>query len=167
MTTDDHTNAQAKPQSSAPNPALLRLSAFVGEWEWEASIGGQPIGRGRTVFEWLEGGAFLIEHADAEQVEFPNATAIIGCDDSTGMYCMLQVDSRGISRIYQMGLSDGVWNLWRQAPGFSQRFTGAFSGDGTSIRGCWEKSGDGSQWEYDFDLTYTKVTEIARKAQEL
>jgi hypothetical protein len=69
MRTDDHTNAQAKPQSSTPNPALLRLSAFLGERE--ASIGGQPIGCGRTVFEWLEGGAFLIEHSDAEQREKP------------------------------------------------------------------------------------------------
>jgi hypothetical protein len=37
----------------------------VGEWELQASVEGQPIpGRGRTVFEWLEGGAFLVQHAD-------------------------------------------------------------------------------------------------------
>ena len=146
--TDDHTKS---------NPVLLRLSAFVGEWQWEASVGGQPIGRGPTVFEWLEGGAFLVEHSDAERAEFPRATTIISGDASTETYCMLQVDSRGVARIYQMSLSDGVWKLWRDAPGFSQRFTGTFSGDGRTISGRWERSTNGSQWEHDFDLTYTKV----------
>ncbi len=156
MTTGD-TNAQSPQQTPQPPPALSRLSAFVGEWQWEAVVGGQPIGRGRSVFAWLEGGAFLVEHADAEQAEFPTSTAIIGCDDATETYCLFQFDSRAIARIYQMSLSDGVWKQWRDAPGFSQRFTGTFSGDGRTIRGRWEKSGDGSLWEYDFDLTYTKV----------
>jgi len=53
--------------------------------------------------------------------------------------------------------ADGVWKLWRDAPGFSQRFTGTFSDDGRTIKGRWEKSGDGAQWDHDFDLTYTKV----------
>ena len=79
------------------NPVLSRLSAFVGEWQWEASVAGQPIGRGPTLFEWLEGGAFLIEHSGAEQADFPSATTIISGDDSLETYCMLQVDSRGIS----------------------------------------------------------------------
>ena len=157
MMADDHTNAQGNPQTPQPNPALLRLAPFVGEWEWEAAVGGQPIGRGRTVFEWLEGGAFLMQHSDAEQAEFPNGTTIIGGDDSTDTYCMLYFDSRVVSRIYQMSLRDGVWTLWRAAPGFLQRFTGTFIGDARTIRGRWEKSGDGVQWEHDFDLTYTKV----------
>ena len=70
---------------------------------------------------------------------------------------MLYFDSRGVSRVYQMSLSDGVWKMWREAPGFSQRFMGTWSSDGRTIRGRWEESGDGSHWEHDFDLTYTKV----------
>jgi hypothetical protein len=139
------------------NSVLLRLAPFVGEWRWEAFVGGQSIGAGPTVFEWLEGGAFLIEHSGAESPEFPTATTIISGDDATATYCMLHVDSRSVSRIYQMSLSDGVWQLWRYAPGFSQRFTGTFSSDGKTIRGHWEKSSDGAEWELDFELTYTKV----------
>jgi hypothetical protein len=157
MMTDDHTNAQTNPQTPRQNPVLSRLSAFVGEWQWEASLGGQSMGRGRTLFEWLEGGAFLAEHSDAEQPEFPSGSSIIGGDDTTETYCMLYFDSRSVSRIYQMSLSDGVWKLWREAPGFWQRFEGTFSDDGTSIKARWEKSTDGSQWELDFDLTYTKL----------
>jgi hypothetical protein len=140
------------------NPVLLRLAAFVGAWQWEASVDGQPIGGGPAVFEWLEGGAFLIERSGASSPEFPSATTIISGDDTTLTYCMLQVDSRSVSRIYQMSRRDGIWKLWRDAPGFAQRFTGTFSREGKTIRGRWEKSSDGSQWQRDFDLTYTKVS---------
>jgi hypothetical protein len=42
-------------------------------------------------------------------------------------------------------------------PGFFQRFTGTFSTDRRTITGGWEGSRDGSSWEPDFDVTYTKV----------
>jgi hypothetical protein len=126
------------------------------------------MGRGRTAFEWLEGGAFLVQHADAEPAPasapaewvanspFPLAT-IIGLDDSSQTFCMLYADSRGVFRVYQMSLSHGIWKIWREAPGFHQRFTGTFSDDGTAITAYWEGSRDGSNWEHDFDLTYRKV----------
>ena len=47
--------------------------------------------------------------------------------------------------------------MWREAPGFFQRFTGTFSDDNNTITGRWEGSRDGSNWEPDFDMTYTKV----------
>jgi hypothetical protein len=160
MTTDD-TNIQGPQQASRPHPALARLAAFVGEWRWEAAVGGQPIGRGRTVFAWLEPGV-LIQHSHAEQPEFPASTAIIGCDDALDTYCLYQYDSRGIARLYQMRLRDGVWEQWRDEPGFAQRFAGTFSDDGRRITGHWGKSADGQRWEEDFTLTYTKVGESQR-----
>lgn len=75
---------------------------------------------------------------------------ITGRDESHDSYCMLHYDSRGVSRIYQLSLNGGVWQIWREAPGFSQRFTG-------TISGYWEKSHDGATWEHDFDLTYIRV----------
>jgi hypothetical protein len=155
-------------QQQTPNPALSRLDTLVGEWEMQASVGGQPLGRARAQFEWLEGGAFLIQHEDAEPADtplppewvanspFPN-TAVFGLDDSTGNFCMLYADARGVFRVYQMSLSGGVWKIWRDAPGFFQRFTGTFSDDGNTVTGYWEGSRDGSKWEHDFDLAYIKV----------
>ena len=70
---------------------------------------------------------------------------------------MLYFDSRGVSRVYQMSLNDSVWKIWRDVPGFSQRFTGTVSDGGNIIMGYWEKSGDGSTWERDFDVTYKKI----------
>jgi hypothetical protein len=58
-----------------------------------------------------------------------------------------------------MTLGDGVWKLWRDAPDpFPQRFSGTFNDDGKTIAGRWEKAGDRSNWETDFDLTYRKVS---------
>ena len=57
-----------------------------------------------------------------------------------------------------MTLSDGVWKIWRDAPGFNQRFTGTLSDDGNTITGQYEFSSDGTTWSKDFDLTYRKVT---------
>jgi hypothetical protein len=39
-------------------------------------------------------------------------------------------DSRGVARVYAMTITDEAWTLVREHPGFSQRFVGAFSGDG-------------------------------------
>ena len=135
-------------RSLRPNPALKHLEVLVGEWEMGSSL--YPGQYGRVTFEWLEGGAFLVERmAD-------NAIWIIGRDESAQTYCMLYFDSRGVSRIYEMSLEGVVWKVWRNSPRFSQRFTGAFD-DGNTITGHWEKSDDGSNWEHDFDVTYTKV----------
>lgn len=88
----------------------------------------------------------------------PDGIAIIVPENSDEKYRQHYFDSRGVSRVYEMSLRDGVWKLWRQSPGFSQRFMGTFGDGGNTITGFWEKSGDGSTWEHDFDLTYTKET---------
>ncbi len=56
-----------------------------------------------------------------------------------------------------MSFSDGMWKMWRNAPGFSQRYESAVSQDGKTITARWEKSSDGSTWEHDFDVKYTKI----------
>jgi hypothetical protein len=141
-----------------PNPTLKELEALIGEWQVEVpQFSGQ---RGRATFDWLEGGAFLSFHSDAPDPA-PNATWIIGRDDAFDPYTVLYYDSRGVSRVYQMSFNDRVWKLWREAPGFWQRFSGTLSDDGGSFRGAWEKSPDGSSWEHDFDMIYSRVTRQA------
>lgn len=153
-------------QQQARNPVLGRLDTLVGKWTFEASLEGRTVARGRTSFEWIEGGAFLVQHAQAEPPlpETPSEwvanspfplTTLFGLDDSTEKFSMFHADSRGVFRVYEMTLDDGVWKIWRDAPGFFQRFTGTVDGD--TITGYWEGSPDGSNWQYDFDQTYTKV----------
>jgi hypothetical protein len=145
-----------------PNPALDQLAPLIGEWNIEItsmSFHADPsaVVRGHSSFAWLEGGAFLIQHSEIPASDFPRSTAVMGPDDAAETYSMLYYDSRGVSRIYRMTFSGGIWTLWRDFPGFSQRFHGTFSEAGRIISARWEKSGDGSNWEHDFALTYTKV----------
>ena len=82
---------------------------------------------------------------------------VMGRDDSVDTFSVLYFDTRGVSRIYHMSMERGEWKLWRDAPGFSQRYIGTFSEDKNIITARWEKSSDGSNWEHDFDLTYSRV----------
>jgi hypothetical protein len=154
-------SSQAQQQPS--NSALERLNLFVGEWDieitamsWEADK--TAVVRGRASFAWTEGSAFLLERFEVPNTEFPRGISMIGPDDSAETYGMLYFDSRGVSRIYHMSLSENVWKLWRDFPGFSQRFIGTFNEQRNQIAARWEKSDDGSNWELDFQLTYTKVS---------
>jgi hypothetical protein len=150
----------------AERPAALNsLDVLVGEWETEASFaagffgpGSLPVtGRGRTTFHWLEGECFLIQRATADDPGAPSAIMIIGPGEEPETLEQHYYDSRGVARVYQMNLNEGFWRIWRQAPGFWQRYTGVLSEDGKTIKGAWEKSADGLGWQHDFELNYNKV----------
>jgi hypothetical protein len=144
-------------QTPRANPALENLGILVGKWQVELVFPADPSNKipAQVAFDWLEERAFVIEH-------FATSTWIIGPDDTNNSYSVLYHDERGVSRVYQMSLDNATWKLWRNAPGFSQRFEGKFSKAGDIISARWEKSFDGSTWEHDFNLIYTK----ARNAKE-
>jgi len=148
-------------QEHERSAALQRLEAFVGKWNVELVFPSDPTFKAQTQasFEWLDDRRFfLVYRAGTDGSGYPVGHCIIGADDGLDTYTMLYSDSRGISRIYQMSLRDGVWQQWRDDPSFRQRFTATFSEDGQTIKGKWEKSEDGEHWELDFDLTYTRAT---------
>ena len=153
-------DARALWQPPEASPPRERLGALVGEWTMEGAHPLDPaaVARGRAAFEWLVGGHFLVQRWEVEHPDFPDGIQIIGWDDAAGHYAAHYFDSRGIARRYEMSLGAGLWTVWRDDPGFSQRFTGTFGDDGRTITGRWERSSDGATWEHDFDLTYTRVT---------
>lgn len=50
----------------------------------------------------------------------------------------MHYDSRGVFRVYEVSVDGEAWRLWRDAPGFSQRFVGAFTNGGDTIDGRWQ-----------------------------
>jgi hypothetical protein len=142
---------------------LKDLDVFVGEWNVAGAMTlDEPMEiSGWTGFEWLVGGGFLVQRSTTEREEFPNTLALIGPADEGEGYVMHYFDSRGVSRIYKMSLDGRSWTLERAPSGprsdFWQRWIGEFSEDGTTIQGRWETSDDGSVWELDFHLTYTRI----------
>jgi|SRR6185503_13822196 len=151
-----------KNSSLTPNPSLKHLEILVGDWDMELSNASflpssSDTVKGHVLFEWLEDGAFLIMYMGNKPPGTPDAMWLICRDESTSNYTVLYYDTRKVSRVYEMSFSDDTWKIWRNSPGFSQRFEGKFSDDGNSIVAYWEKSSDGSTWEHDFDVTYTRV----------
>ena len=142
--------------------AITQLSPLIGEWSMEAAFPASgPSGvRGRALFEWLPGGGFLVQRWEVPHPDAPDGIAIVGAAGGDG-YLQHYFDSRGVARLYEMSFGDGLWTLSRTAAdfsplSFSQRFTARFSDDGDTIAGRWEMSHDGSSWELDFELTYTR-----------
>lgn len=148
------------------NPDLKKLDVLLGEWDLQASFNDQGfMGRVWSTFEWQ--GAILVQRSYGEikpeapqewqqSMPFP-VTSMIGLDDASGQFTMLYTDGRGVYRVYQMTLDERVWTIWRDAPGFNQRFTGTIGADGTTIPSKWEFSENGQDWRLDFELTYTRV----------
>ena len=148
--------------SQDPNPALKSLERLVGTWKMELSNASflprsSDTVTGQVSFEWLENGAFLVMYMGNRPPGTPDATWLISRDESTPNYLVLYYDTRKVSRVYEMSFSDDTWKMWRNSPDFSQRFEGKVSEDGNIIKARWEKSGNGSTWEHDFDVTYIKA----------
>jgi hypothetical protein len=139
-----------------PTRALTQFEALIGEWD---TAGTHPLVagaiQGHSSFEWLKEGALLLWHFNWESA-IPNAISVIGHDDTLEPCTMLYADERGVARIYQMSLDEGVWKMWRESAGFSQRMTGTFSADGNTIAVRGELARDGSTWERDLDVTYRR-----------
>ena len=135
---------QGAADGSRPWPSH-RSERLIGTWDFEtARRWAVPGPRAATTFEWIEDGAFVLERADDEPDPRPRRTgpttrrcpirAVIGWDDTTGECAQLYADARGVFRIYRMRLTDEAWTAWRDAPGFLQRFVGAFRDDGRRSR---------------------------------
>lgn len=145
--------------------SLQSLELLVGTWTMVPVFENlPPVEAGAPVsFEWLAGERFMIQRWEVPVPEAPDGIAIIGADpDQDGRYLQHYFDSRGVARVYRMSFGHRVWKLWRDEADFSpldfsQRFTGTMSDDGLTIAGAWEICHDGTTWEHDFDLTYTKT----------
>jgi hypothetical protein len=146
--------------ASIPNPALQPFRLLIGTW---TTTGTHPLApgallHGRASFQWLENGAFLLWRSEiVDDDRFPAGIAILGSDDTAGTFFLLYFDSRGVSRKFDVTLQGRTWKMQRNAPGFSQRFTGVIGADGDSMLGTWELSRDDATWQKDLELTFERL----------
>src|SRR5262249_47285760 len=136
----------------------------------DANIDGHDLPPVRSSCAWLEDGAFVTQrsYVDPDVVvagvpaELLASTplpviALIGLDDAAEHFWMLYADALGEHRVYEMALEGREWRIWRDAPGFGQRFIARFDESGDVISGAWELSRDGESWQHDYDMTYTRI----------
>lgn len=132
-----------------------QLDLLVGDWIAESKRFSE--GRGYTTVAPTEDGKFLRLESREEDDRFPHSVQLIGSDDDSDECTVLYYDGRAVHRVYRMTLAGRVWKMWRDAPGFHQRYIGTIKDGGKTIEGEWEISEDGKSWKVDFDLTYRKV----------
>jgi hypothetical protein len=141
---------------AARDPALEPFDALVGTWLTEAKhVMVDAAVQGTSTFEWLEGGHFLVLRSHSDHEQFPDGISVIGAPESGDGLVMEYFDSRGVRRTYGVSFDDGVWRIWRDAPGFDQRFSATVARD--SFEGVFELARTPGDWEEDMKVTYRRA----------
>ena len=135
------------------DPMLEPFDALIGEWATESR---HPlvdeVVTGSAAYEWLEGGHFAVLRSHNDHELFPDAIGVIGRPESGGGLVMEYFDSRGVRRTYRISLDDGLLRIWRDAPGFAQRFSARPGHD--SFEGRWQLARVAGDWQDDLKVTY-------------
>jgi hypothetical protein len=135
---------------------LEPYQALIGEWTIEMThpmVEGTVVG-GRTTFEWLDGGRFLIQRAVNEHPDFPDSLSVIGVMEGENDLSMQYFDSRGVHRVYAIGFDGRELTLERDAPGFAQLCRARLSDDGSTLAGVWQLNEDDHGYRDDLAFTY-------------
>jgi hypothetical protein len=140
-----------------PNPALKLFNPLIGKWELTGlhPFLGDIVLHGQASFAWHEGGAFLLLRSSIDHPEVPDGIEIFGSDDKAGTFFMLHFDERGVSRKYDVTITEKQLKWWRNDTEFSQRFTMDIQKNSLTSYGEMQR-GEGKEWEKDLSLTFKK-----------
>lgn len=146
MPDDNTTNdAQAYEQPPEPSPDLKSLDRLVGTWEMSGDVGGT------VVFEWMEGGFFLIQRVDLEHNgRRIRGIEIIGHEQPFGAEPGEDIKSRFYSNTgdtldYVYELEGDTLTIWGGEKGSPAYYRGTFSEGGDTLTGAWHYPGGGYQ----------------------
>ncbi len=106
----------------------------------------------------MAGRRSLILGARNDNADFPDSISVIGqTEEGADSLTMHYFDSRGVFRVYRFSAEAGELRIWRDHPGFRQRFTGRFSEDGNTFGGTFELNEDEAGWNDDLQISYRRV----------
>jgi hypothetical protein len=137
------------------DPALEPYEALIGTWDTVAT---HPmidaVVPGTVTYEWLEGGHFIVQRSHNDHELFPDAICVIGAPETGEGLVMEYFDSRGVRRTYGVSLDDGVLRMWRDHPGFDQRFSATIAPD--VFEGVHQLAETPGDWQDDLKVTYRR-----------
>ncbi len=137
------------------DPTLEPFDALIGTWTTEATHPAvDGVVAGSVMFEWLEGGRFLIQRSRNEHELFPDSIGVIGAPEAGDGLVLEYFDSRGVRRTYGASLEDGVLRFGREAPGFDQRFSATLAPD--TFEGLWQVAETPEDWRDDLKVIYRR-----------
>jgi hypothetical protein len=138
------------------DPRLARFGELaVGTWKVDGGADGP---NGTLVFEWLEGGYFLMQRVDLVHGDHViKGIEIIGRERQFGVEATSTelksrfYDNLGNTLDYTWEFEDGELVIWGGERGSPASFHGRFSADGNTLSGGWKWPGGG------FDLVGTRA----------
>jgi hypothetical protein len=137
------------------DPALEPFDALIGTWDTEATHPMvEGVVPGTMTFEWLAGGQFLVQRSHNDHELFPDGICVIGAPESGEGLVMEYFDSRGVRRTYDISLEGGVLRIWRDAPGFDQRYEATLAPD--SFEGLFQLARTPGDWQDDLKMVYRR-----------
>jgi hypothetical protein len=145
---------------NADHSAKLKpFEALIGEWAMELthpSIEGTVV-HGRTAYEWLEGGRFLLQRAVNEHPDFPDSLSVIGVMEGGSDLSMQYFDARGVHRVYAIAFDGKELTIARDAPEFDQRLSATLSDDGSTLTGVWQLNENDEGYRDDLAFTFRRA----------
>ena len=137
------------------DPQLDACEALIGTWDTDAKhVAIDEVVTGSTTFEWLEGHRFVVQRSHADHELLPDGLSVIGPPEAGDGLVMEYFDSRGVRRTYRTSIEDGVWRIWRDEPGFEQRFSATLAPD--QFEGVFELAETPGAWREDMRVTYRR-----------
>ena len=134
---------------------LEPFDALIGTWATEATHPQfDEVVPGSVTFEWVEGGHFLVQRSHNDHDLFPDAISVIGAPEAGDGLVMEYFDSRGVRRTYGVSIDGDELHIWRDAPGFAQRFSARLGHD--RFEGLWKLATTPGEWQDDLNVTYRR-----------
>ena len=149
----ENNNDQVGRLPKTPHPGLRQLQPIIGRWQLSG-----PEVEGEVVYEWMEGGFFLIQQVDLEHDGHKNkGIEIIGHLQPFGEAPSADIHSRyydnmGNTLDYVYELEGDTLTIWGGEKGSPAYYKGTFSDDGNTLTGAWVYPGGG------YESTATRVS---------
>jgi hypothetical protein len=127
-----------------PKPDLKSLDRLVGTWKQSGEV------EGEIVYEWAEGGFFLIQRVDLTQYgQKIQGIEVIGHEQEFEAEPSKDIKSRfysfldGMTLDYVYEIEGDTLTIWGGERGSPAYYKGQFSKDGNTLSGGWTYPGSG------------------------
>ena len=159
--------AAAQMEMPKPGPEHNKLDVFAGSWTLDGEMKPSSMGPGGHVTEnekceWMEGGFFLVCHADFKTSNMGNGVAlsVMGYSNGNKTYTYREFNSWGEFEDAKGQLDGDTWTWTSSEKMGDKAMTGRFSmkiTSATSYSFSFEMSEDGAKWTTMMDGKATKT----------
>lgn len=144
----ENNNHLAGKLPKSPNPLLKTLEPLIGKWK----ICG-PDAEGEVIYEWMEGGFFLIQKFDLHHGGHQKGIEYTGFDEETETLRSRLMQTNGSRFTYTYEINNRDFYYWFGDKGSDIFSYSKFSEDGNTITGTWHmKNEDGTPTGYEYTL---------------